>query len=65
MKKFIIISLLSAFVMPALACGGWGTDNYYLFSPYFATSFKSRVEKTCNDNSLFSYEALCNLLDFV
>ena len=50
MKKFIIISLLSAFVMPALACGGWGTDNYYLFSPYFATSFKSRVEKTCNDN---------------
>ena len=50
MKKFIIISLLSALVMPALACGGWGTDNYYLFSPYFATSFKSRVEKTCNDN---------------
>ena len=50
MKKFIIISLLSALVMPALACGGWGTSNYYLFSPYFGQSFKSRVEKTCNDN---------------
>ena len=50
MKRFIIISLLSALVMPALACGGWGTDNYYLFSPYYAQSFKSRVEKTCNDN---------------
>ena len=50
MKKFIIISLLSALVIPTFACAGWGTDNYYLFSPYFAQSFKSRVEKTCNDN---------------
>ena len=50
MKRFIIISLLSALVMPALACGGWGTDNYYLFSPYYGQSFKSRVEKVCNDN---------------
>ena len=50
MKKFIIISLLSALVMPALACGGWGTDNYYMFSPYFGQSFKDRVQKICNDN---------------
>ena len=50
MKKFIIISLLAAMALPTMACGYWGTDNYYLFSPYFAPSFKSRVEKTCNDN---------------
>ena len=50
MKKFIIISLLAAMALPTMACGYWGTDNYYLFSPYCAQSFKSRVEKTCNDN---------------
>ena len=29
MKRFIIISLLAAMVLPSLACAGGGTDNYY------------------------------------
>ena len=50
MKRFIIISLMAAMTLPTIACGWYGTDNYYLFSPYYAQSFKSRVEKVCNDN---------------
>ena len=50
MKRFIIISLLTAMTLPMLACAGGGTDNYYLFSPYIGNNFKSRVEKICNDN---------------
>ena len=50
MKRFIIISLLSAMTLPILACAWVGTDNYYLFSPYVSNNFKSRVERICNDN---------------
>ena len=50
MKRFIIISLLAAMTLPTLACGWYGTDNYYLFSPYIGHNFKSRVEQICNDN---------------
>ena len=50
MKRFIIISLMTAMTLPTLACAGGGTDNYYLFSPFVGNNFKSRVEKICNDN---------------
>ena len=50
MKRFIIISLLAVMTLPTLACGWYGTDNYYLFSPYVGHNFKSRVEQICNDN---------------
>ena len=50
MKKFIIISLMAAMTLPTIACGWYGTDNYYLFSPYTGQDFKDRVEKICNDN---------------
>ena len=50
MKKFIIISLMAAMTLPTIACGWYGTDNYYLFSPYTGQNFKDRVEKICNDN---------------
>ena len=50
MKKFIIISLMTAMTLSTFACAWPGTDNYYLFRPYYAQSFKSRVEKNCNDN---------------
>ena len=50
MKRFIIISLMTAMTLPLLACAGGGTDNYYLFSPFVGNNFKSRVEKICNDN---------------
>ena len=50
MRKFIIISLLSAMTLPTLACI-WGEfTNPYLFSMYRKTEFKERVEKICNDN---------------
>ena len=35
MKKFIIISLMAAMTLPSIACGWYGTDNYYLFSPFY------------------------------
>ena len=50
MKRFIIISLMTAMTLPMLACAGGGTDNYYLFSPFVGNNFKNRVEKICNDN---------------
>jgi len=50
MKRFIIISLMAAMTLPSIACGWYGTDNYYLFSPYTGQNFKDRVEKICNDN---------------
>lgn len=50
MKKFIIISLMAAMTLPTFACGWYGTDNYYMFRPYYAPSFKDRVEKICNNN---------------
>ena len=50
MKKFIIISLLSALTLPTFACGWYGTNNYYLFSAYVSKDFKARVQKICDDN---------------
>ena len=43
MKKFIIISLMTAMTLPMLACAGGGTDNYYLFSPFVGNNFRNRV----------------------
>ena len=50
MRKFIIISLLSAMTLPTLACIWGELTNPYLFSMYRRTEFKERVEKICNDN---------------
>ena len=50
MRKFIIISLLSAMTMPTLACIWGELTNPYLFSMYRKTEFRERVEKICNDN---------------
>ena len=50
MKKFIIISLISALTLPTFACAWYGTDNYYLFSAYVSKDFKTRVQKICDDN---------------
>ena len=36
--------------LPMLACGWYGTDNYYLFSPYKSHNFRSRVDNICKDN---------------
>ena len=50
MRKFIIISLLSAMTLPTLACIWGEMTNPYLFSMYRKTEFKERVEKICDDN---------------
>ena len=50
MKRFIIISLMTAMTLPMLACGGGGTDNYYLFSPFVGNNFRNRVQEICNEN---------------
>ena len=50
MKKFIIISLLSAITLPILACAWIDNHNYYLFSMYAKDDFRDRVERICNDN---------------
>ena len=50
MKRFIIISLLSALTLQMPACLWWDTTNPYLFSMYPHSHFKERVEKICNDN---------------
>ena len=50
MKRFIIISLLSALTLPMMACLWWEPDNPYLFSMYRSNNFRTRVEKICNDN---------------
>lgn len=50
MKRFIIISLLSAMTLPILACAWIEPSNPYMFSMYSRSDFKERVEKTCNDN---------------
>lgn len=50
MKLFIIISLLTALVLPAAACIWIENYNHYLFSPYDPHEFRTRVENTCNDN---------------
>ena len=46
MRRFIIISLLSAMTLPTLACIWGEMTNPYLFSMYRKTEFKERVEKT-------------------
>lgn len=50
MKRFIIISLLAAIVLPTLACAGWGTDNYYLFSVCDKQEFRERVNAITKNN---------------
>ena len=50
MKRFIIISLLSAITLPILACAWIDNHNYYLFSMYAKDDFRDRVERICNDN---------------
>ena len=50
MKRFIIISLLTAMVLPSLACAGGGTDNYYLFCVCDKQEFRQRVNDLTNKN---------------
>ena len=50
MKRFIIISLLVAMVLPSLACAGGGTDNYYLFCVCDKQEFRQRVNDLTNKN---------------
>jgi len=50
MKKFIVISLLTAFALPMLACGWFDTHNYYLYCICNGSKFKERTEKICDDN---------------
>lgn len=50
MKKFIVISLLAAIVLPAKPCAWVDNHNDYLFSPYNPQEFRSRVERITNDN---------------
>ena len=50
MKKFIIISLLTAITLPSFACAWGEPENPYLFSMYVQDNFKTRVERICNDN---------------
>ena len=50
MKRFIIISLLTAITLPTFACAWGEPQNPYLFSMYEPNNFKSRVEQICNNN---------------
>ena len=50
MKRFIIISLLTAITLPSFACAWGEPENPYLFSMYVQDNFKTRVERICNDN---------------
>lgn len=50
MRKFIIISLLSAMTLPTLACIWGERTNAYLFSLYRQTEFKELANETCNNN---------------
>ena len=50
MKRFIIISLLAAMVLPSFACAGGGTDNYYLFCVCDKQEFSTRVNALTNKN---------------
>ena len=50
MKKSIIISLLSAAVLPMQACGWFDTHNSYLFSAYNHQEYSERVERICDEN---------------
>ena len=50
MKRFIIISLLAAMVLPSFACAGGGTDNYYLFCVCDKQEFRQRVNALTDKN---------------
>ena len=50
MKRFIIISLLAAAMLPMKACLWLDTHNYYLFSAYNHLEFQERVNKVCDNN---------------
>ena len=50
MKRFIIISLLSAVTLPMLACLWWDSHNPYLFSAYNHQEFSERVNQITKDN---------------
>ncbi len=50
MKRFIIISLLAALVLPSFPCAGGGTDNYYLFCVCDKQEFSSRMYALTNKN---------------
>ena len=50
MKRFIIISLLTALTLPMAACIWFTNHNYYLFKLYDSSEFKDRVQKISEDN---------------
>ena len=50
MKRFILISLLVVLGLPMMACGWYGTDNYYMFHLYDSDEFSERVNKITLDN---------------
>ena len=50
MKRFIIISLLTALTLPSFACAWGDWENPYLYSMYTHDHFRNRVEEVCNDN---------------
>ena len=50
MKRFIIINLLAAMVLPMLACAGGWTTNFYLFRIYDSQEFSEHVQDICRDN---------------
>ena len=50
MKRFIIISLLTALVGRAFPCAYPGTDNYYLFCVCDKQEFSDRVNSITQDN---------------
>ena len=50
MKRFIIISLLTALTLPSFACAWGDWENPYLYSMYTHDHFRERVENVCNDN---------------
>ena len=50
MKRFFITSLLAILVIPMMACGWVGTNNYYLFNVYNSDDFSRRVDEISRDN---------------
>ena len=50
MKRFIIISLLAAAMLPMKACLWLDNHNYYLFRAYNHLEFQERVNKVCDNN---------------
>ena len=50
MKRFIIISLLAAAMLPMKACLWLDNHNYYMFSAYNHLEFSERVDRACDNN---------------